>query len=580
MDWSSNISELLVRLELEQLTVEDLNLAQINQILESNLTVLQNDPKLLDEISSSILTIANQYNNSKLAIAICESILKISPDDLYIISNLSEFYWLNYDYDNAFKFIKLLEQKAQTKLAKLYANYRLLDLMLKLGDWSNMEKMNELYIKDLSNLLNQELDLNEPLVQEMFVSLVTKLPYIQDYPQINRNLQNKISLYFEKHINRLLGFTRYPITQQRKQKKYPTIGYLSSTLGRNSVGWLSRWLFKYHNRENYFIYLYVIEQNEDDITEFWFKQNVDKYYNLPSEPLLIAQQIQQDQVDILIDLDSLTRPVSCAVMALKSAPIQATWLGLDATGIPNIDYFIVDPYVVEQNAQQYYQEQLWFLPQTYIAVDGFEIASANISRAQLNIPQDALVYFTSQTGMKRHPDIIRIQLQILKQVPNSFLLIKGLADVAIIKELFVKLAQQEDIAAERLHFLGASPSEEMHRANLSLADIILDTYPYNGATTTLEALWLGIPLVTLVGKQFAARNSYSFMLNAGISEGIAYTHQEYIEWGVRFGQNEQLRATVHWKLFKNRQNSPLWNAQLFSKHMESAYLAMWQQYCR
>ena len=200
MDWSSNISELLARLELEQLTVEDLNLAQINQILESNLTVLQNDPKFLDEISSSILTIANQYNNSKLAIAICESILKIRPDDLYIISNLSEFYWLNYDYDNALKFIKLLEQKAQTKLAKLYANYRLLDLMLKLGDWSNIEKINELYIKDLSNLLNQELDLNEPLVQEMFVSLVTKLSYIQDCPQINRNLQNKISLYFEKHI--------------------------------------------------------------------------------------------------------------------------------------------------------------------------------------------------------------------------------------------------------------------------------------------------------------------------------------------------------------------------------------------
>jgi len=145
---------------------------------------------------------------------------------------------------------------------------------------------------------------------------------------------------------------------------------------------------------------------------------------------------------------------------------------------------------------------------------------------------------------------------------------------------FVNLAQQEDIAPERLHFLGASPSEEMHRANLSIADVILDTYPYNGATTTLEALWLGIPLVTLVGKQFAARNSYSFMLNAGISEGIAHTHQEYIEWGVRFGQNEQLRATVHWKLFKNRQNSPLWNAQLFSKQMESAYLAMWQRYCR
>jgi predicted O-linked N-acetylglucosamine transferase (SPINDLY family) len=126
--------------------------------------------------------------------------------------------------------------------------------------------------------------------------------------------------------------------------------------------------------------------------------------------------------------------------------------------------------------------------------------------------------------------------------------------------------------------LPRSGSEAEHRANLAIADVVLDTYPYNGATTTMETLWMCIPLVTRVGEQFAARNSYTMMVNAGISEGIAWSDQEYIDWGIQLGTDENLRKQVFWKLKESRKTSPLWNAEQFTRDMESAYEQMWQIY--
>jgi len=121
-------------------------------------------------------------------------------------------------------------------------------------------------------------------------------------------------------------------------------------------------------------------------------------------------------------------------------------------------------------------------------------------------------------------------------------------------------------------------SEEVHRANLGIADVVLDTYPYNGATTTLETLWMCIPLVTRVGQQFAARNSYTMMMNAGVTEGIAWTDEEYVEWGISLGKDAALRQQISWKLRQSRQTSPLWNAQQFTRDMEKAYEQMWEIY--
>jgi predicted O-linked N-acetylglucosamine transferase (SPINDLY family) len=211
-------------------------------------------------------------------------------------------------------------------------------------------------------------------------------------------------------------------------------------------------------------------------------------------------------------------------------------------------------------------------------VNGFEVGVPTLRRDHLDIPSDAVVYLSAQSSYKRHPSTGQLQLKILKEVPNSYFLIKGAGDEESLNNFFNQLAEEEGVACDRFRFLPQDPTEAIHRANLGIADVVLDTYPYNGATTTLETLWMCIPLVTRVGEQFSARNSYAMMKNAGVTEGIAWTDDEYVEWGVRLGKDAVLRQQISWKLLQSRRTSPLWNGKQFAREMENAYEQMWQIY--
>ncbi|WP_052128450.1 hypothetical protein [Neosynechococcus sphagnicola] len=413
------------------------------------------------------------------------------------------------------------------------------------------------------------------------------LPYLQDAPQQFHRCQQPISRFFQTTLQRLYAAAVEQYQQQHQQRGQQwalgrplRIGYLSHCLRRHSVGFLVRSLLHHHDRAQFHIYGYMVnyQESSQDPVQQWFKQNIEQVRLLGTDTLEIAEQIHQDQIDVLVDLDSLTLELTLAVMALKPAPVQVTWLGYDAAGLPAIDYFIADPYVLPESAQDYYQEKIWRLPQTYIAVDGFEVDLPTLDRADLAISDSAMVYLTAQVGKKRHPDTIRLQLQILQGVPGSYLLIKGLGDQGLLKTSFLELADQAGVDRDRLRFLPLQTLEAQHRANLAIADVVLDTYPYTGATTTLEALWMGIPLVTRVGEQFAARNSYTMLRNVGVDAGIAHSDSDYVAWGIRLGTDARLRDQVTLQLLQARRSAPLWNAPQFAREMETAYQQMWQRY--
>jgi predicted O-linked N-acetylglucosamine transferase (SPINDLY family) len=424
--------------------------------------------------------------------------------------------------------------------------------------------------------------------------------YLEDNPAQLRSLQNRMASLMQTSLRHswqeFLAAEPYqqrfaaPVIQTARIQRKLKIAYISNCMKQHPVGFLARWLLKHHNRDRYDIYTYHIGCKEvTEFTDMWFVQSSSR---LPERSngyaaarfdggneIGIAKHIcEHDQIDILVELDSITHDQTCAVMALRPTPIQLTWLGLDASGLPAIDYYLADPYVLPESAQDYYSEKIWRLPQTYLAVEGFEVGIPTLRRDRLGIPQDAVVVLTAQNGKKRHPDTIRLQLRIVKNVPNSYLLIRGLGDEAQVQVLFTQLAEEEGVALDRLRFLPRDPDEETHRANLGIADVVLDTFPYNGATTTLETLWMGVPIVTKVGQQWAARNSYAMMTNAGICEGIAWTDEAYIEWGVRLGEDAQLREQIALKLKQSRQTSPLWDAEKFARDVERAYEQMWDLY--
>ncbi|MBI4782980.1 MAG: hypothetical protein HY785_16905 [Oscillatoriophycideae cyanobacterium NC_groundwater_1537_Pr4_S-0.65um_50_18] len=469
-------------------------------------------------------------------------------------------------------------------------NILLLSWLQNGGNW---QRAAEIY-QDYKALLRSFLQAYEAHPKaENLESLTQLLPvgalsfYFEDDPQNNRPFRHQIAQIGQVHLQAELSqnVERYRAANQARssllspsRRKVPRIGYLSECLQQHSVGWLARWLLKYHDRDRFEIHLYSPRPSNDRIQNQLRLDYGDRFHDLPASIATIADKIYDDQIDILVELDSLTCLGGCGVMALKPAPIQVHWLGYDASGIPGVDYFIVDPYVVPEDAQDYYSETLWRMPHSYIAVDGFETHPPSLRRDQLDIPADAIVYLSSQTGLKRNLDNARLQMQVIKAVPQSYFLIKSFqANPEYVESFFRELAESEGVSRDRLRFLPDVTSETLHRANMAIADVVLDTYPYNGATTTLEALWLGLPIVTRVGQQFAARNSYTMMMNAGIPEGISWNDAEYLEWGIRLGTDADLRQDIAYRLNRSRHTSPLWNGQQFARDMESAYQQMWEK---
>jgi predicted O-linked N-acetylglucosamine transferase (SPINDLY family) len=530
------------------------------------------------------------YHNS-LTCYCLELCLRLAPSNLRVLHDLSTAYGAAEKHESAIEISKRYLALCQTLSEQVIANGLLINRMLRTGaSWQE----SRLLYKHHQDLLKQLLIQHEPKFGsplELAIPCVTGLLtyYFEDAPAEQRPLQNQLAQLIQDdlHFHAKTSVEQFQ-EQFQKRRSIPLqntstklkIGYISNCMRQHSVGWLSRWLFEHHDRDRFEVYTYHIHQEQaTPFTKRWFISNAFRSAQFDGGCLGIAKHINEnDQVDILVDLDSITSDYTYGIMALKPAPVQVSWLGYDASGLPAIDYFIADPYVLPDNAQTYYTEKIWRLSNTYIAVDGFEIGVPTLRREQLGISDDAVIYLSAQQGCKRHPDNVRSQLQIIHEVPNSYLLIKGLSNDELLKQEFIETAEAMSVNADRLRFLSRDLDEQTHRANLAIADIVLDTFPYNGATTTMETLWMGIPMVTLVGQQFAARNSYGMMMNVGVTEGIAWTEEEYIKWGIRMGKESALRQQVSWKLKQSRLNAPLWNGKQFAHEVEHAYEQMWTHY--
>ncbi|MBW4599568.1 MAG: O-linked N-acetylglucosamine transferase, SPINDLY family protein [Calothrix sp. FI2-JRJ7] len=537
---------------------------------------------------NAALVACHRYRTPKFGVKLVKVFLKLEPDNLEALKILTDLLVESANYKEGIEKAKICNSLARDLSDRITTLHLLLKSLMKTGGycWEEIEcKCEELEVALKELIETQPTSWREVSVLRLLTPYFA-IPHIKDTPAEFRKIYNGVSDFFQKNIQLI-----YPEQAKRYLKHYSInkntinshrklkIGYLSYCFKSHSVGWLARWLFQHHDRDNFEIYAYIINYSVvNNGLQEWYCQHANQVRKMGINGLEIAEQIYNDQIDILIDLDSITLDISCQVMALKPAPIQATWLGWDASGIPAVDYFIADPYVLPEQAQDYYTEKIWRLPQTYIAVDGFEVDVPTLRRDELNIPNDAVIFLSAQRGAKRHPKTARLQMKIIKEVPNSYFLIKGFAEEESIKSFFFDIAKEEGVEIERLKFIPNTSLEAIHRANLAIADVVLDTYPYNGATTTLETLWMGIPIVTRVGEQFVARNSYTMMRNAGIEEGIAWSDEEYIEWGIRLGMDANLRQQISWKLKQSRQTAPLWNAKQFTREMEKAYQKMWQIY--
>ena len=284
----------------------------------------------------------------------------------------------------------------------------------------------------------------------------------------------------------------------------------------------------------------------------------------------ILQAVERDQIDILLDLDSLTVPNHAEILAQKPAPVCLSWLGFDAPQLNQDNYFLTDQYATPAALEEFCTEKIIKMPHTFVAVSGFDrdpVDAIDLRKAY-RISTKQVVYLCVAPGRKFNLELAKAQVEIIKAIPDSILLHKGMGDPDVFKAAYWQTCQTMGVSPHRVKFIERFPSEEEHRKIYAMVDILLDSYPYNGGTHTLEALWFNVPVVTHKGKQFLSRMGYSFLQGVNIEAGIAESWQEYIHWGIQLGTDQELRHSIQQQLIQGKDKNnlaSLWNPKLFAQ---------------
>jgi predicted O-linked N-acetylglucosamine transferase (SPINDLY family) len=394
------------------------------------------------------------------------------------------------------------------------------------------------------------------------------------------------------YVNREQNKLSFPQEIRKNQKTLSNeklrIGFLSKHFRRHSVGWCSEAVIRELAQITPHVHLYVTGQLYGDEVTQRFEKIASKFYQPDRYPNGFAsseeltQEIQQDQIDILVDLDSITIPVNAHILHNNPAPICVSWLGFDAPYVSKNHYFLCDQYTHPENVDQYYLEQLIRLPTTAMAVQGFTRRPVDkiAVRQEMNIRHDQLMYLCVAPGRKMNLEMIEAQVKILQSVPDSILVRKGQGDHKLIREMYHQACEKYQVNSQRILFIALTKTEEEHRAIYEVADILLDSYPYNGGTHNLEALWSTIPVVTRAGRQYLSRMGYAFLKAVNLDIGVAWSWEEYTALGIKLGQNPHLRQQIRDHLTQAKKTetlAPLWNPRQLAQEMYHVFQQLLNQ---
>ena len=356
------------------------------------------------------------------------------------------------------------------------------------------------------------------------------------------------------------------------------VAYVSADLHQHAIPYLIAGMFEQHDKSRF--ELTALSIGPDDMSEIRqrmkrsFNRFIDARNDSDDE---IASQIKGAEIDILVDLNGFTRGGRTGIFARRPAPIQVNYLGYPGTlGADYIDYLIADHTVVPESTQGYYTEKIAYVPHSYQANDAKRpISSKRFTRAGCELPENAFVFCCFNNNYKIIPDVFDCWMRILHQAKDSVLWL--LESNATAASNLRKEAAARGIDAERLVFAPYMPQAD-HLARLRLADLCLDTRPYNAHTTASDALWAGLPVLTQAGETFAARVGASLLNAIGLPELITSTRQEYAELAIELATKPEKLAAIKNKLSQNRLTKPLFNTQLFTQHIEQAYEVMYERY--
>ncbi len=434
---------------------------------------------------------------------------------------------------------------------------------------------------ELESKLLQDFDSvkSEEEIKSLYADFLIAAPYLRDDIEANSRLYRMVGKgYRDRFLKPNYSPAKIEVKPRSLDNTKLKIGFLSHGFQRDSIGWRSADIIRELSQLNTEIYLYTTAELKNDdlankISQAAIKLEQPKTYpNGGADPEEIAATIRQDGVDILLDLDSFCQPINADILYQKPAPVCLSWLGFEPPYISEENYFLGDGHTHPPEREKYYAEKLLRMPDSFVAVSGFQrlARKRDALRRSHRIGLDQIVYLSLAPGKKFNRDLVKAQIAILKEVPNSVLVSKANGDLEVFQAAYKKACQEREIGIHRVKILPPAATEEEHRVIYSWADVMLDSYPYNGCTNTLEALWFNLPVVTRTGEQFLSRMGYSFLQSLGIETGISKTWEEYVNWGIKLGNDASLRKEVVEKLEKSKRSeslAPLWDAKKFAKNL-------------
>lgn len=416
---------------------------------------------------------------------------------------------------------------------------------------------------------------NEDKVQ-IYSNYLLSLNYNRAYSNEEIFLEHKKYNDILKHDSSKVIRYRDTFNMNRKIR----LGYMSSDFKQHPVMYFAAGPIVGHNERDFEVYCYSNVLKTDGITDGLrnYIKNWRDISQMNNEE--VNKLIVEDEIDILIDLGGHTGKNRLAIFSEKPAPVQVTWIGYpNTTGLNTIDYRITDNYADPlQNGHMYHTEKLIRMPKSFLCYSAGEFPEV---KDVIPYKRNNKITFASFNNFtKVTEDAIRVWSDILKKVERSTLILKSeIFEDKIIEQDTLKRFEEYGVDNEQIKLLTSDKKFKDHLNRYNDVDIALDTFPYNGTTTTCEAMYMGVPVITLAGDRHVARVGVSLLSNVGLTELIAYSEAEYIEKAVNLAKDIEGLEKIKLSLRKKTIDSPIMKVDAFVLDLEEIYKTMWKNYC-
>ena len=529
-------------------------------------------------------------NNDEAGLC-CRRVIDLHPEHSRAHLNLGNVLFQQKDYDQAILHYKLAMQynpafaaQCNNNLGILFSSIgRIDDAISCFHEATRLKPRNARFHGNLGNLLTkigrndeaiacyQEALRINPKYAAIRSSLLFALCYRSDIG---------MDTLFAEHVRwgdihgpnaTILPAHKNPVVENRRLR----IGYVSADFRNHPIGYFIEQALTHHDRTQFEVFCYSNQSINDELTTR-LRRHADQWRDIVGlEDETVAQRIRQDSIDILVDLAGHSSGNRLLTFALKPAPVQVTWIGYIATtGLKTIDYILGDRYVIPPGDEHYYVEQVVRLPHSFLCYTppdySIEVSPLKTSSA------NGITFGCFNNTAKLTPEVIRIWSRLLKTVPGSHLFLKsqGFSD-EITRDHYRSLFAKQGIQSDRLRFAGQSPRDEYLTA-YNEVDIGLDPFPFNGGTTTADALWMGVPVISMRGDRFVSRMGASILSAVGLGEYVVDNEDEYIAKATALAADLPRLAKLRSRLRTQLLNSPLCDGPEFTHDLEIAYHAMWR----